>query len=119
MSLPLNTAVCLSPRPSADAPHELVPVACDAEGLDQFVTLRFYQEEGNPDVFLWSHNGLGVDLKYWIFARVPGATAYGYTTSCPVVAGIGSLEHWPFQLEELQIPMIRVVDVHADKIPCE
>lgn len=83
------------------------------------IELRMYQEEGKPDTFLTVTNYFQEIIKYRAGMMLPTSDEVRRTSSCAVMSGPISIEHWPHAVFQLLLTDFHVVDATEGQIRCE
>ena len=74
------------------------------------VTLNFSQTDGKPDMLLVLKSSLGFAVKYdaYMYVPTPNGVESGYTSSCPLNAGLSATEHWPHAIMMIVLTNFRL-----------
>ena len=95
-------------RPGAVACLELAPqesglniVGIAAAPGPSVAVFRSWTETSSPDVYVSIRNPFDQHLKYRAGMQLPGEEGFRATSSCPVMPGGASFEHWPHSIDAL------------------
>lgn len=74
------------------------------------IAVRFEQADGNPDTRLQVDNPFDAPLKFQLAALPPGYRDSYPLVSCPVAAGEGGDENWPYAMPRVSVTGFRLLE---------
>ena len=87
---------------------------------EKTLELRFWQEAGKLNMFLFVKNPFPKLVKYHAVMMLPAGDQMYKTSSCPVLSqGRGAYELWPHPIFQLTLFDLRLVDEQKDGTRCE
>lgn len=86
------------------------------------ISIKFWQEPSIRDgteMMLSVTNPFKGYLRYEIGMMTLDSSNLKYTSSCPVMPGKISYEHWPFPIFQLAFANIHLIKIEGDSITCQ
>lgn len=89
---------------------------------EKTIRLKFWQEPSIRDgteMVLKVLNPFDKYLKYRLYMMSVDSDSTQYTSSCPVIPGKLSYEHWPYPLFQIFVLDLKLIKIEGDKIVCQ
>jgi hypothetical protein len=89
---------------------------------EKTIRLEFWQEptiRDGTEMLLKVSNPFEKHLRYKLYMMTTDSDSMRYTSSCPVMPGKFSLEHWPYPLFQIFVVDIKLVTPGVEKLVCE